>query len=91
MVSFKLTLVCLALMAAQAAAQVHGCYYQNDARYRPTPGKFDQSSQYNSGLCSHAFFAFAQVTDLGLSGPSGGYPIVKNFKANNPSLKVSTN
>ncbi|KAI6175816.1 Acidic mammalian chitinase-like [Aphelenchoides bicaudatus] len=86
MVAFKLALAIL--MIGSVNAQIRGCYYEDWSRGRSPPGQFNKAEQYIGGLCSHVFYAFAQINGLGVSGPSGGYPAIKKFKEHNPSLKI---
>lgn len=93
MVSFKtaLALMVVAFAVVSVEGQVRGCYFQDGAQKRPGVGAFTGNSKYKWGLCSHVFFAFAQITtgsNPGITGNTAGYGTVKAFREYNPSMKT---
>ncbi|KAI6175817.1 putative chitinase 3 [Aphelenchoides bicaudatus] len=89
MVAFKLALAIFAIsMFGNVEAQIRGCYYEDWSRWRSGPAQFNKASQYKAGMCTHVFYAFAQISGNTVTGPTDGYPVVKGFKNIDSKVKL---
>ncbi|CDW58146.1 CBM 14 and Glyco hydro 18 domain containing prote in [Trichuris trichiura] len=72
---------------------VRGCYMVNWAQYRPYNGSYF-AKDYETGLCTHVFLAFAtlsdkyEVTTSEWNDIGSFYDVMKEFKRQDPNLKV---
>uniref|UniRef100_A0A5S6Q1D4 Chitin-binding type-2 domain-containing protein n=1 Tax=Trichuris muris TaxID=70415 RepID=A0A5S6Q1D4_TRIMR len=93
-----LTILALASHAQHKKRQsngefIRGCYMVNWAQYRPYNGSYF-AKDYESGLCSHVFLAFATISDKyevmtrEWNDIGAFYSVMRNFKQQDPNLKV---
>ncbi|KFD62705.1 hypothetical protein M514_09163 [Trichuris suis] len=72
---------------------IRGCYMANWAQYRPYNGSYF-ARDYETGLCTHVFLAFAamsdkyEVTTSEWNDVASFYDVMNEFKRHDPNLKV---
>ncbi|KAI6195655.1 Cht7 [Aphelenchoides besseyi] len=91
---FRVLVFLLLASCAKAAQPIRGCYATNWARYRSGVGNFDLLRNYQPGICTHVFWAFATVnaSDLNVYPTDAydwqSYNQLRQLKQRQPGLKT---